>query len=168
VGVLSAALKKEALDAAGYESMIANATKLNTPGPELAELPGVHALTDVTGFGLAGHTLEVARGANLTAHINWADVPLLPHVSVLLKNGHVTGASGRNWDGYGNEISLGNGLPDECQALLSDPQTSGGLLVSCSAETVPEVMAIFSRHGFDDAAVVGHIGKLQTARLVVN
>jgi len=168
VGVLSAALKKEVLDAAGYASMISNTTKLNTPGPELAELSGVHALTDVTGFGLAGHALEIARGANLTAHINWANVPLLPNVSALLKAGNVTGASGRNWDGYGNEISLDSGLPAECQALLSDPQTSGGLLVSCSAETVPEVMAVFQRHGFDDAAVVGHIGALQNARLIVN
>jgi selenide,water dikinase len=95
-------------------------------------------------------------------------VPLLPHVSALLKAGNVTGASGRNWDGYGNEISLDSGLPAECQALLSDPQTSGGLLVSCSAETVPEVMAVFKRHGFDDAAVVGHIGELQNTRLIVN
>jgi selenide,water dikinase len=168
VGVLSAALKKEVLDAAGYESMIANTTKLNTPGPELAELPGVHALTDVTGFGLAGHTLEIARGAKLTAHIKWADVPLLPNVAALLKNGNVTGASGRNWDGYGNEISMANGLPVECQALLSDPQTSGGLLVSCSPETVADVLAVFKRHGFNDAAVVGHIGEAQTSRLIVS
>ena len=168
VGVLSAALKKEVLDAAGYESMIANTTKLNTAGPDLAELPGVHALTDVTGFGLAGHALEIARGAKLTAHIKWADVPLLPNVAELFKNGNVTGASGRNWDGYGNEISLANGLPLECQALLSDPQTSGGLVVTCSPETVGEVFAVFKRHGFNDAAVVGHIGEAQTSRLMVS
>ncbi len=168
VGVLSAALKKEVLDAAGYASMISNTTKLNTPGPELAELPGVHALTDVTGFGLAGHALEIARGAHVTAHIKWADVPLLPNVAALYQSGHVTGASGRNWDGYGNEISLASGLPAECKALLSDPQTSGGLLVSCTPETVADVLAVFKRHGFHDAAVVGHIGEAQTARLMVS
>ena len=168
VGVLSAALKKEVLDAAGYESMISNTTKLNTPGPELAKLKGVHALTDVTGFGLAGHALEIARGAKLTAYIKWADVPLLPNVPALFKDGNVTGASGRNWDGYGKEISLDSGLPPECQALLSDPQTSGGLLVTCSSETVPEVLAIFNRHGFHDAAIVGHIGEAQNSRLIVN
>lgn len=168
VGILSAALKKEALDAAGYASMLSNATKLNTPGPELAELSGVHALTDVTGFGLAGHALEIARGAKLTAHIKWADVPLLPEVSQLIKNGMVTGASGRNWDGYGKEITLGAGLPAECQTLLSDPQTSGGLLVCCSPESVPEVLAVFKRHGFDDAAVVGHVGEAQATRLMVS
>ena len=168
VGILSAALKKEKLDDAGYASMIANTTKLNTPGPELAELPGVHALTDITGFGLAGHVLEIARGANLAVHINWANVPLLPNVSVLLKDGNVTGASGRNWEGYGHEISLANGLPAECQALLSDPQTSGGLLVSCAPEAVADVLAVFQRHGFQDAAVVGHMGEAQSSRLIVS
>ena len=168
VGILSAALKKEKLDDAGYASMIANTTKLNTPGPELAELPGVHALTDITGFGLAGHVLEIARGANLAVHINWANVPLLPKVSALLKDGNVTGASGRNWEGYGHEISLANGLPAECQALLSDPQTSGGLLVSCAPEAVADVLAVFQRHGFQDAAVVGHMGEAQSSRLIVS
>jgi len=168
VGILSAALKKEKLDVAGYTSMIANTTKLNTPGPELAELPGVHALTDVTGFGLAGHVLEVARGANLTVHIKWSDVPLLPKVSALLKDGHVTGASGRNWEAYGPEISLAHHLPVECQALLSDPQTSGGLLVSCAPESVANVLAVFQRHGFHDAAVVGYVGESQSSRLIVN
>lgn len=168
VGILSAALKKEKLDDAGYASMIANTTKLNTPGPELAELSGVHALTDITGFGLAGHVLEIARGAKLAVHINWANVPLLPNVSVLLKDGNVTGASGRNWEGYGHEISLANGLPAECQALLSDPQTSGGLLVSCAPEAVADVLAVFQRHGFQDAAVVGHMGEAQSSRLIVS
>jgi selenide,water dikinase len=168
VGILSAALKKEKLDDAGYASMIANTTKLNTPGPELAELPGVHALTDITGFGLAGHVLEIARGANLAVHINWANVPLLPNVSALLKDGNVTGASGRNWEGYGHEISLANGLPAECQALLSDPQTSGGLLVSCAPEAVADVLAVFQRYGFQDAAVVGHMGEAQSSRLIVS
>jgi selenide,water dikinase len=167
VGILSAALKKEALDATGYESMLSNATKLNTPGPELAELSGVHALTDVTGFGLAGHALEIARGAKLSAHIKWADVPLLPNVSALIQAGMVTGASGRNWEGYGNEIKLAAGLPADCQTLLSDPQTSGGLLVCCSPETVPEVLAVFNRHGFNDAAVIGNIGEAQATRLLI-
>ncbi|NQW84587.1 MAG: selenide, water dikinase SelD [Alcaligenaceae bacterium] len=168
VGILSAALKKEALDAAGYEAMLSNATKLNTPGPELAELSGVHALTDVTGFGLAGHALEIARGAKLTVQLNWAQVPLLPNVTALIQQGMVTGASGRNWEGYGSEITLDAALPPECQTLLSDPQTSGGLLVCCSPETVPEVLAVFKRHGFHDAAVVGHVSEAQASRLIVS
>jgi len=167
VGILSAALKKEALDAAGYASMLHNTTKLNTPGPELAEIEGVHALTDVTGFGLAGHALEIARGADLTAHVNWADVPLLPGVVDLIKAGMVTGASERNWDGYGSDVSLAANLPSECQTLMTDPQTSGGLLVCCSPDAIQDVLAIFKKHDFGHASVIGHIGEKQAARLVV-
>ncbi|MDP2370444.1 selenide, water dikinase SelD [Rhodoferax sp.] len=157
VGILSAALKKERLDAAGYARMIAVTTKLNTPGPELAALDGVHALTDVTGFGLAGHTLELARGARCSARIDWAKVPLLEGVRVLAAQGMVTGASGRNWAGYGGDVSLPDGFDPTDQALLSDPQTSGGLLVSCAPEAVDAVMALFRRHGFDAAAEIGQI-----------
>ncbi|MDB5946246.1 MAG: selD [Ramlibacter sp.] len=157
VGVLSAALKKEQLDAEGYRQMIATTTRLNTPGPELAALEGVHALTDVTGFGLAGHALEVARGASLSVQIDWSRVPLLPGVATLAAAGHVTGASGRNWDGYGNEVGLPAGFEPTARALLTDPQTSGGLLVSCDPAAAETVLAVFRRHGFEAAAVIGEI-----------
>jgi selenide,water dikinase len=157
VGVLSAALKKEALDAAGYAQMIATTTQLNTPGPELAALDGVHALTDVTGFGLAGHALELARGAQCTVQIDWARVPLLAGVRELAAQGMVTGASGRNWAGYGKDIALSSGFAAVDQTLLSDPQTSGGLLVSCAPDAVDEVLAIFRRHGFAAAAEIGAV-----------
>jgi selenide,water dikinase len=143
VGVLSAALKKDALDVAGYAQMIATTTQLNKPGIALAALPGVHALTDVTGFGLAGHGLELARGAKAALHIEWATVPLLPGVRELAARGMVTGASGRNWAAYGAEVALPAGFDPVDQALLSDPQTSGGLLVSCApqAAVIGEVAA---------------------------
>lgn len=157
VGVLSAALKKEQLDAAGYARMIATTTQLNTPGPELAALDGVHALTDVTGFGLAGHALELARGAKCTVQIDWARVPLLEGVRDLAVQGMVTGASGRNWAGYGESVALPSGFAAEDLALLTDPQTSGGLLVSCKPESVAEVLAIFKQHGFEAAAEIGEI-----------
>jgi len=157
VGVLSAALKKEQLDAAGYAQMIATTTRLNTPGPELAALEGVHALTDVTGFGLAGHALELARGAHCTVQIDWSRVPLLAGVRELASQGMVTGASGRNWAGYGQDVALPAGFDAVDQALLTDPQTSGGLLVSCAPEAVDEVIAIFRRHGFDAVAEIGEI-----------
>jgi selenide,water dikinase len=155
VGVLSAALKKEVLSADGYRQMIATTTRLNTPGPELAALDGVHALTDVTGFGLAGHALELARGAGLAIEIDWKRVPLLPGVAELAAAGHVTGASGRNWAGYGEGIGLPADFDPVAQALLTDPQTSGGLLVSCAPDAADAVLAVFRRHGFDDAAVIG-------------
>ncbi len=161
VGILSAALKKEALSPEGYAQMIATTTRLNTPGPDLAALAGVHALTDVTGFGLAGHALEMARGAGLDVHIDWSTVPLLEGVQALAQQGFITGASGRNWAGYGAEVVLPEGFSSVDQALLSDPQTSGGLLVSCAPEALTQVMAVFKQHGFEDAAVVGSLATKQ-------
>lgn len=155
VGVLSAALKKEQLSEAGYRQLIDTTTKLNTPGIALAQLDGVHALTDVTGFGLAGHALELARGAGLRAVIEWSKVPLLDGVEAMVAEGFVTGASGRNWAGYGADVHLAEGLPATAQSLLSDPQTSGGLLVSCAAEAVDAVLGVFDGEGFAGAQVIG-------------
>ena len=155
VGVLSAALKKEQLSEAGYRRLIDTTTKLNTPGIALAQLDGVHALTDVTGFGLAGHALELARGAKLTAVIEWSKVPLLDGVEAMAAEGFVTGASGRNWAGYGAEVELADGLPATARDLLSDPQTSGGLLVSCTPEAVDSVLEVFRVEGFGQAKVLG-------------
>ena len=157
VGVMSAALKKGALDAAGYAQMIAITTQLNTPGVAFAAMPGVHALTDVTGFGLAGHTLELARGAGVTAVIEWSRVPMLAGVPQLAADGFITGASERNWDGYGAQVSLAAALPATARDLLCDPQTSGGLLVSCAPDTVAEVLRVFTDAGFAQAAVIGRI-----------
>ncbi|WP_063900022.1 selenide, water dikinase SelD [Burkholderia ubonensis] len=157
VGVLSAALKKNQLDDAGYAQMIATTTKLNRPGAELAALPGVHALTDVTGFGLLGHTLELARGAGLTARVRYAALPWLAGVEAFAAAGVFTGASGRNWTAYGADVRLGDALPPVAQALLTDPQTSGGLLVACSHDAVDDVLACFRADGFDRAAVIGEM-----------
>lgn len=157
VGVFSAALKKQALDAAGYARLLDTTTRLNTPGPELARLDGVHAMTDVTGFGLAGHALEVARGSRCDLHINWAAVPLLPQARELAQAGFVTGASGRNWTSYGARVAFKGTFDEIERALLCDPQTSGGLLVSCAVDTVDAVLAIFRAHGFAEAAVIGEV-----------
>lgn len=157
VGILSAALKKNVLDDAGYAAMIANTTKLNKPGMALSRLDGVHALTDVTGFGLLGHLLELARGANLTATLQMPSIPLLPGVQQLAEQGCVTGASGRNWDAYGHDVTLATGVSAVEKALLSDPQTSGGLLVACDPAAVDEVLALFQREGFAHAAVIGEM-----------
>jgi len=167
VGVLSAALKKDQLDADGYRRMIETTTKLNKPGTELAVLPGVHALTDITGFGLAGHSLEMARGANLGIRIEWAKVPLLPGVRELAAQGMVTGASGRNWAGYGADVSLPDEFAAADRVLLTDPQTSGGLLVSCAPEVANDVLALFKRHGFHAAAVIGEVTLESSGRIVV-
>ncbi len=167
VGVLSAALKKERLDADGYARMLATTTRLNTPGPELAALEGVHALTDVTGFGLAGHGLELARGCGLAVEIDWGRVPVLEGVRGLADQGLVTGASGRNWAGYGSEVDVPSGFSATDRALLTDPQTSGGLLVSCAPAALPQVLEVFRRHGFDAAAAIGRVGSEGPGRLKV-
>ncbi|MDO9421079.1 MAG: selenide, water dikinase SelD [Herminiimonas sp.] len=157
VGVLSAALKKNVLDADGYASMIANTTKLNTPGKKLAQMDGVHALTDVTGFGLLGHLLELTRGAKLLAKLDMSAIPFLPQVQKLAEQGCITGASGRNWQGYGHEVTLAASISPLQQALLTDPQTAGGLLVSCAPESVDQVLALFREEGFAEAAVIGEM-----------
>ena len=157
VGVLSAALKKGKLDAAGYAQLVQTTTQLNKPGADFADMPGVHALTDITGFGLAGHTLEIARGAHLTAVVDWPRVPLLDGVAAMAGDGFVTGASGRNWAGYGTEVVLDAALPQTAQDLLSDPQTSGGLLVTCDPGSAAEVLRVFRAQGFEQAAVIGHM-----------
>ncbi|MCL4067263.1 selenide, water dikinase SelD [Pseudomonas sp. GX19020] len=158
VGIYSAALKKEKLGAEGYARMIATTTKLNTPGPRLARLDGVHAMTDVTGFGLGGHGLEMSRGAGKGIRIDWASVPVLTDAAALAEAGFITGASARNWASYGAEIVFTREMSKVDQALLTDPQTSGGLLVACAPEAVAEVLRIFAEEGFAGAAVIGEVG----------
>jgi selenide,water dikinase len=157
VGIHSAALKKGKLDEAGYKAMIATTTKLNTPGTRLGQLDDVHALTDVTGFGLLGHLLEIAKGSGTGARLDWKSIPLLPNALEFAREGIATGASARNWTGYGSRVKLGSGIGEAERAVLTDPQTSGGLLVACAPSAVDEVLRIFKDDGFDRAAVVGEI-----------
>jgi selenide,water dikinase len=156
VGIYSAALKKNNLDAEGYTQMITTTTQLNTPGRRLAEMPGVHALTDVTGFGLLGHLLEICRGSKLCADVQLSKVPVLPHAFTLAAQGNITGASGRNWTSYGKDVQL-DGVTDVQRALLTDPQTSGGLLVSCAPDAADTVLKVFRDEGFAHAAVIGEL-----------
>jgi selenide,water dikinase len=157
VGILSAALKKGQLPAEGYRGMIEVTTQLNRVGSELANLSSVHALTDVTGFGLLGHLLEMCRGSRLGARVRMSQVPLLREVPSLAERGFVTGASGRNWDSYGSEVILSDGISRVQQALLCDPQTSGGLLVACAQSSVSEVIAKFRTAGFPHAQIIGEM-----------
>ncbi len=157
IGVLSAALKKGRLDEAGYQSLIDTTTRLNRPGIRLATLAGVHAMTDVTGFGLLGHTLELCRGSKLTAHIHYASLPWIHGVLELTSAGVYTGASARNWASYGAAVQLAGHLPNTARTLLTDPQTSGGLLVSCTPSAVNEVLDLFHSDGFEQACVIGEM-----------
>jgi selenide,water dikinase len=157
VGILSAALKKEKLDTVGYAAMLASTTKLNTPGIKLGRLPGVHALTDVTGYGLAGHLLEICRGSGAGARLDFDRIPIIPGARELAAQGFVTGASGRNWAGYGQDVVLDARFGDIERNLLTDPQTSGGLLVACDPATVTAVLEVFRSEGFEYAADIGEV-----------
>jgi selenide, water dikinase len=157
VGIYSAALKKGRLGDAGYKAMIESTTQLNTPGTKLGTLDGVHALTDVTGFGLLGHALEIAKGSGVTARLDWNKVPLLPGAMDFAREGILTGASGRNWTGYGARVRMDAALGEPERAMLTDPQTSGGLLVACAPESRDEVLQVFRAEGFAAAAVIGDV-----------
>ena len=157
VGIYSAAFKKHALSEQGYDEMLASTTQLNRIGSELAKDSDVHALTDVTGFGLLGHAMEMARGSGVRISIELARVPWLAQAQALAQAGYITGASGRNWASYGHDVSLPAGLPSWQQALLTDPQTSGGLLVSCKADRAGSIRAMIEASGYARASIIGTV-----------
>ena len=161
VGILSAALKKESLSPQAYQKLISYTTQLNQPGAELSSLDGVHAMTDVTGFGLLGHALEMAKGCDQDVVIDWSQLPIIEGVPHLIEQGMVTGASARNWSSYGEQVNLSHSLPQWSQALLSDPQTSGGLLISASPQTAPQVLDLLHKAGFPNSQIIGSIAPKQ-------
>ncbi len=157
VGVYSAAFRREALPADGYAAMLATTTRLNRIGHDLAADPDVHAMTDVTGFGLLGHGLEVARGSGCGLVVDFDALPFLPAAAALVRDGFVTGASHRNWESYGGEADLPAGLAEWQRHLLTDPQTSGGLLVSCTADRAGAILAWIREAGYAEAALIGRV-----------
>jgi selenide,water dikinase len=157
VGILSAVLKKGKISDAGYRQMIDYTTQLNTPGEPLADMPDVHAVTDITGFGLAGHLLEVCRGSKVAAEVKFDAVPMIAEALEWAKQGVATGASDRNWKGYGADVQMPAGAPDWMRKLLSDPQTSGGLLVACEPKAEGAVLKAFTERGFGEARTIGRL-----------
>jgi selenide,water dikinase len=157
VGILAAALKKDQLAPEDYRCLIEVTTRLNRAGPDLADLAGVSAMTDVTGFGLLGHLLEVCRGSGCGAQLQISQLPVIDGVIDLIQAGHVTGASARNWAAYGDDVDLNETVTAAQRALLCDPQTSGGLLVTCAPTAAASVLAILAQHGCKDARLVGHM-----------
>jgi len=157
VGVLSAALKQERLSPSGYQALIASTTQLNTLGGQLADVAGVHAVTDVTGFGLIGHALEMSRAASLRIEIDAGAPALLPGVAALLRESVRTGASSRNWASYADEVVCETDLPDWRRDLLTDPQTSGGLLIAITAERAESLLQLAASHGFLASRIVGRV-----------
>lgn len=155
VGIYAAALKKQALPPDAYAELIASTTLLNSIGRKLAMDADVHAITDVTGFGLLGHSMEMARGAGLCLRIENACLPVFSRAEALAKAGHVTGASRRNWESYRDAVTLPETLPDWRRALLTDPQTSGGLLVACAAPKAESIRAMVEAAGYPATRMIG-------------
>lgn len=155
IGILSAALKKGCLSESGYAEMIRWTTALNVTGTTLASMPGVHAVTDVSGFGFAGHLLEICRGSALSASVDFSQLPLIDEAVAHVRAGIATGASTRNWESFGTAIDLATGIEPWQKLMVTDPQTSGGLLVACAPENAAEVLAAFQQDGFAQATVIG-------------
>ncbi|PXV56025.1 selenophosphate synthase [Dyella jiangningensis] len=155
VGIYSAAFKKRALPPDAYAEMIASTTQLNSVGHALAKDADVHAITDVTGFGLLGHGLEMARASGVRLRIEQARLPFFTQAAALAQAGYITGASHRNWNSYGEGVTLPASLPDWQRALLTDPQTSGGLLVACKAERAQALLAMIEDAGYARARIIG-------------
>lgn len=166
VGIYSAAIKRNALSEGCYAEMLASTTLLNRIGADLAGNPDVHALTDVTGFGILGHGLEMARASGLTLEIDLAALPFLVHAESLAREGFITGASHRNWASYGAEVDLPGGLPDWQRLLLADPQTSGGLLIACSGEKANSIRDTIRAAGYPLVSIVGKASE-GPARIIV-
>ncbi|WP_414463239.1 selenide, water dikinase SelD [Hyphomicrobium sp. DY-1] len=155
VGIYSAAFKKRALPDDAYAEFMASTTLLNRIGQTLGENADVHAITDVTGFGILGHALEIARGSDVSIEIAFDKLPFLSRAEALAKSGFITGASGRNWASYGHEVVLPGDYPQWQQALLTDPQTSGGLLVACAADQAENIRSEIERAGYPMARIIG-------------
>jgi selenide, water dikinase len=157
VGIYSAAFKKGALDLAGYDELIATTTLLNKVGTKLAQNSAVHAMTDVTGFGLLGHALEMARGSRKTIVISAQSLPWLTEAATLAQRGFVTGASSRNWKSFDHHVVLPEATKDWQRLLYCDPQTSGGLLIACSAEHVATLRDRIVADGYPSASIIGEV-----------
>ncbi|MBJ6133437.1 selenide, water dikinase SelD [Ochrobactrum sp. Q0168] len=168
VGIYSAAFKKQVLDSAGYDEMIASVTLLNRVGAELGKDEAVHAVTDVTGFGILGHALEMARGSKVGITLRYGDLPLLGQAARLAEQGFITGASTRNWASYGDEVRLPDNTPLWKRQLLTDPQTSGGLLVSCAPDAAARILAMIRSAGYLAANIIGSVGETPAVVTVVD
>lgn len=150
VGILSTASKKGFLEDADREVAVKSMTTLNKVGYELGKLKGVHALTDVTGFGLLGHAIEMAEGSDVSAEIDLSAVPLIPGIEKYLEMKSVPGGTNRNFASYGNKVST---ISERTKHLLCDPQTSGGLLVAVAPDSVDEYLSVARSAGLPESAL---------------
>lgn len=163
IGILATAQKRNALKTEHDGIAVKWMTQLNSYGAALAKLEGVHAMTDVTGFGLLGHLIEMAEGSGLSAELKYSTIPVIEEAKYYLAQRIVPDATYRNWNSYSSNVAFESGVNVmEAFNLLPDPQTNGGLLIAASPETVEEVTSIVSH-----AQVIGKLTRIEDKRIRV-
>ena len=169
-GILATAMKRDQLLPEHYQALIAQLTTLNNIGAQLGQLPGVTAMTDVTGFGLAGHLIEMAEGSELSAELYYNQIPVLEGTKTYLAQRIVPDATYRNWNGYNAKINFGSGVDVmEAFSLLPDPQTNGGLLIAVQPDALTEVVELLTTHGYGVyTAPIGRMIAKEEKTLIVN
>jgi len=168
VGILATSQKRGLLTEAHLEKLVKQLTTINKAGEALGKLSAVHAMTDVTGFGLAGHLTEMMQGSNLTAEISYSKLPIIPEVREYIAQKAIPGATARNWNATQDGISLAPEIDEkEASVLLPDPQTNGGLLIAVAPEAVKEVQAILENLGIQYREPIGVCTAAKDKRILI-
>jgi len=168
VGILSTAQKRDVMQAGDDEIMLNSMTMLNNIGEHLGKIEGVHAMTDVTGFGLLGHAIEMTRGSNLSVELNYASVPVLEQCKKYLAERIIPDATYRNWNSYSAEVQFEQGVNVmEAFSILPDPQTNGGLLIAVDPESVNAVQALFNVNNIECIEPIGRMIAQQDKTVIV-
>ncbi len=168
VGILTTAQKRSVLKQEHADMVIQQLTTLNKVGEALGKIEGVHAMTDVTGFGLFGHLIEMAEGSGLSAEISYNNIPIIDAAREYLAQKIMPDATYRNWNSYSNKVAFGEGVNVmEAFNILPDPQTNGGLLIAVDPSAVDEMKRILSEHQILHTEPIGYLTKASDKVVVV-
>ena len=168
VGILATSQKRGLLTEPDLALLVKQLTTINKAGEALGKIKGVHAMTDVTGFGLAGHLTEMMEGSNLTAQLSYAKIPIIPEVRNYIAQKAIPGATARNWNATCEGIELGAGIDEkEASLILPDPQTNGGLLIAVDPLAVEEVQAILKAAGIIYTEAIGVCTAASNKKIVI-
>ena len=166
IGILTTAEKKSLLKEGHYGLATQYMTRLNKIGQALGKLDSVKSITDVTGFGLAGHLIEMCEGSNLSANVEFSKLPLFSDIDYYIDNKCIPGGTNRNFASYGDKIAE---ISERQKAILCDPQTSGGLLIAVDKNSVEEIESLFSKSGLEEfAQPIGTMIKQQEGKPLLN
>ena len=167
IGIMASAFKMDVISNEGYQEFVRHMTMLNKPGSWLGSQDGVHAMTDVTGFGLAGHLLEMAQGAHVHIEIDTAKVPVMKDAWMHVVEGVVPSGAYRNMHSYGESIRFGEQWDIDQQLIFTDPQTNGGLLVTVSPELAEGYVEELRKLGYSDVCIIGQVKPQDEANIPI-